>query len=278
MIVVTAATGTYGQLVVEELLTRVPASEVAVAVRDRAKAERWARRGVHVRHGDYDDEASMRVALTGADQVLFISSPEADSAKRIPQHQTVVRAAREADVGHIFYTSFLGADLGEAAGPVAAVHHATEQAIHESGLTHTFLRHPFYGDIFINPSLQAAVQAGELVSSTQGRRINAAPRADLAVAAAAVLSSKGHEEKVYELTGAGWTYPELAEALSRISGKPVKYREVQDEDVPPQLSWLYGLVRSGVTEQITHDYQLVAGRPPTTLDDLARGALDASGA
>jgi NAD(P)H dehydrogenase (quinone) len=277
MIVVTAATGAYGQLVVEELLTRVAPDEVAVAVRDRNKAERWARRGVHVRRGDYDDEASMRAALTGAEHVLFISSPELDSAKRIPQHKTVIRAAKEAEVGHILYTSFLGADLGEAGGPIAAVHHATEQAIRDSGLTHTFLRHPFYSEVFINASLRGVVEAGELVSSTQGKRINGAPRADLAAAAAAVLASKGHEGKVYELTGAGWTYPQLAEALSRVSGKPVAYREVTDEDVPPQLAWLFALVRSGATEQITHDYELLAGRPPSSVDDLARAALDASG-
>ena len=38
MIVVSAATGEFGRLVVDQLLNRVPASDVAVAVRDVHKA------------------------------------------------------------------------------------------------------------------------------------------------------------------------------------------------------------------------------------------------
>jgi NAD(P)H dehydrogenase (quinone) len=46
MIVVSAATGEFGRLVVDQLLNRVPASDVAVAVRDVHKAADLADRGV----------------------------------------------------------------------------------------------------------------------------------------------------------------------------------------------------------------------------------------
>ena len=46
MILVTGATGQLGRLVVEGLLEKVPAGQVAVAVRSPDKASAWAARGV----------------------------------------------------------------------------------------------------------------------------------------------------------------------------------------------------------------------------------------
>jgi uncharacterized protein YbjT (DUF2867 family) len=49
MIVITGATGQLGRLVVDELLKKVPAREIAVAVRNPDKATELAARGVAVR-------------------------------------------------------------------------------------------------------------------------------------------------------------------------------------------------------------------------------------
>jgi NAD(P)H dehydrogenase (quinone) len=54
-ITVTAATGHYGRLVIEELLKRgVPAADLVAAVRTPQKAADLAERGVQVREADYD--------------------------------------------------------------------------------------------------------------------------------------------------------------------------------------------------------------------------------
>ena len=67
MIVVTGATGALNGATVDHLLDRVPARDVAVTVRDVAKAGRFAERGVDVRHGDYADPGSLPAAFAGAD-------------------------------------------------------------------------------------------------------------------------------------------------------------------------------------------------------------------
>ncbi|MGI5161563.1 hypothetical protein [Microbispora sp. CA-102843] len=56
MIVISAASGALGRLVIEHLRTR---TEVVAAVRDPARAPE----GVPARRGDYDDPASLREAL-----------------------------------------------------------------------------------------------------------------------------------------------------------------------------------------------------------------------
>jgi NAD(P)H dehydrogenase (quinone) len=151
MIVVSAATGEFGRLVIDRLLDRLPSRELAVAVRNPQKAADLAERGVDVRYGDYDEPASLRAAFKGADRLLFISSPLTDvSGGRVAQHRAVAAAARDVKVGYIAYTSGLGADVVDEG--VLREHRLTEQAILESGLPYTLLRHPIYSDFSSTPT------------------------------------------------------------------------------------------------------------------------------
>lgn len=74
MIVITGATGTLGQLVVEEALKVFPATEIGVSVRDTSKAKHLAAQGVSVREGDFKKPATLATAFKGADQLVVISS------------------------------------------------------------------------------------------------------------------------------------------------------------------------------------------------------------
>jgi NAD(P)H dehydrogenase (quinone) len=69
MIVVTGAAGQLGQQVVQQLLEKVAAAEVAAVVRNPGKVADLAARGVQVRVADYDDPAALDAALAGADRV-----------------------------------------------------------------------------------------------------------------------------------------------------------------------------------------------------------------
>ncbi|MGW0447460.1 NAD(P)H-binding protein, partial [Streptosporangium sandarakinum] len=225
MIAVSAASGALGRLVIAHLRTR---AEVVAVVRDPGRAPE----GVPVRRGDYDDPASLREAFDGIDRLLLISSPELDTARRIGQHLAAVAAAKDAGVGAVVFTSFLGADT--AATGLTEAYHATERAVLGSGLPYTILRHPFYGDPFV-----PRVSGGELTASTGGRGLNTAFRSDLAEAAANVLTGEGHLGRAYDLTGPLWSHPEVAAALG------VPYREVPDAG-PGAMSWINAQVRAGL--------------------------------
>ncbi|MER5582714.1 NAD(P)H-binding protein [Streptomyces asoensis] len=270
MIVVSAASGAFGRLVVGRLLDLVPADRVGVAVRDPGKVPDLAARGVHVRLGDYDDPATLRTAFEGADRLLLISSPELDPSRRTVQHRAALDAARAGGVGSVVYTSFLGADT-QADGMTAA-HHATERELASGGLPHTLLRHPFYSEAFLHSGLRAAVASGELADGTGGRGINTASRGDLAEAAARVLTEDHHVGRAYDFTGVLWTYDELADTLSGVSGRPVVRRE--RDPAPGAQGWLETQVRSGALERQTDDLQRVLGHPPTGLAQTVTAILD----
>ncbi|MDX6740776.1 NAD(P)H-binding protein [Actinocorallia sp. A-T 12471] len=263
MIVVSAAGGALGRLVLDGLAAAAPGAEVVAAVRDPAKA---ADLGVTVRRGDYDDPASLRTAFAGADRLLLISSPELDGARRIAQHRAAVEAAREVGVGSIVYTSFLGA--GTQATGLTEAHYATERLIEDSELAFTFLRNPFYSEAFLNPSLLEAVKTGELPHGTEGRGLNTAFRRDLADAAVRVLTSDGHAGRAYDLTGPLWTYPELAAALSAASESEVT-AVPRTSPAPGAFAFLETLARSGALELQTPDLASLLPRPARSAAEYA---------
>jgi NAD(P)H dehydrogenase (quinone) len=266
MIGITAATGQYGRLVVEELLQKVAPRDVAVMVRHPEKARDWRGRGVNVRQADYDDLSSLHAAFEGVEDLLFISSPEFDTPKRMAQHDRVIEGARRAKVKHVAYTSFLGAQNEQPGGFNA--HYLTERALEKSGLKVTFLRHPFYTDSLVSQALlQDAMSSGALKDASGGRAVNTASRADLAAAAAAVLRGSGEKGKPIELPGTPWTFSQLAEAIGRATSRSIAIQKVPSSEAGP-YGWLFDLIAAGLYERETLDLERLLGRRPTSLNDF----------
>ncbi|WP_030060811.1 MULTISPECIES: SDR family oxidoreductase [Streptomyces] len=265
MYVVTGATGQLGRLVVEGLLAKVPASEVAVAVRSAEKAADLAARGVAVRVVDYDEPETLAGAFAAGDRVLLISGSEV--GRRIPQHRAVVDAAKAAGVALLAYTSILGA----ATFRLADEHKATEELILASGLPYAFLRNGWYTENYLGDAA-GTVARGVVLGSAGDGRIATAPRGDYADAAVAVLTGEGagHENAVYELSGdAAWSLSELAAELAQASGKPVAHRDVAPAE------HLAALVGAGLPEGFAEvlvdvDAGIARGELAGTPGDLAR--------
>jgi NAD(P)H dehydrogenase (quinone) len=271
MILVTAATGQYGRLVVDALLQRVAPKDLAVAVRHPDKAHEWRTRGVSVRQADYDDLSSLHAAFDGADDLLFISSPEFEMPTRMAQHERVIEGAKRGKVRHVAYTSFLGAQNEQPGGFNA--HYLTERALEKSGLTTTFLRHPFYTDSLVTPALvQEVLAAGELKDASGGKAVNSASRADLAAAAAAFLTGAGEKGKPVDLTGTPWTFSQLAQAIGRATGRSISATTIASSDAGPR-GWLFDLVAAGLYERETPDLARLLGRQPTSLNDFVAKLL-----
>jgi NAD(P)H dehydrogenase (quinone) len=231
MIIVTAATGQLGRLVIANLLKTTPAAQIVAAVREPAKAADLAAQGVQVRRADYSDPASLDAAFVGATKVLLISSNALGN--RVAQHRNVIDAAARAKVGLLAYTSVLHADRSTLG--LAGEHRETEDAVRASGLPFSLLRNGWYVENHTG-GLGGAVAHGALAGAAGEGRISAAARADYAEAAAAVLSSTGPVEQVYELAGdAGFTLTELAAEVSRQTGKDIPFHNLSQADYHEML-------------------------------------------
>lgn len=231
MIAVTGATGQLGALALEALLKNVNASELVAIVRNPAKADGLAQKGVNVRKADYADQAAFTAALAGVDKLLLISSSEV--GQRAAQHRNVINAAKAAGVKFIAYTSLLHADSSPLA--LRLEHVETENMLAESGIPFTLLRNGWYSENYL-ASAPAALEHGVFIGAAGEGKIASATRADYAAAAARVVSEDGHAGNVYELAGdEAWTLSELAAELSKQSGKPVVYQNLSEADFAAAL-------------------------------------------
>jgi NAD(P)H dehydrogenase (quinone) len=234
MIIVTGATGALNGATVEHLLERVPAEQLVVAVRDTTKAQRFADRGVEVRHGDYAEPDSLPDAFEGADQLLLVSSndPRADA---VSLHRTAVDAAVTAGVGRILYTSHQGAAL-DTPFRSARDHAATEQLLAASGVPWTSLRNGFYAHS-LNWLMGPWRETGVITVPADGP-VSWTARADAAQAAAIILNSNGAYDGPTTLTAStAPTFQDIAAITSELIGRTIELAVIdQDEWVAAQIA------------------------------------------
>src|SRR5438093_11659214 len=163
LVLVTGVTGKQGGAIARELvakdvrvrgMTRHPESDVARAIQDL---------GVEIVAGDFDDEASVRRALTGAWGAYSVQNTwEVGVEREEEQGKRFAKLGREAGVKHLVYSS------------VASAHRQTgiphfenkwriEQTIRELGFpTHVVLRPVFFMENLTSPSTLPGIQQGQL--------------------------------------------------------------------------------------------------------------------
>ncbi|WP_129788639.1 SDR family oxidoreductase [Promicromonospora panici] len=278
---VTGASGPFGRLVVEELLSRgVPASDVVAIVRTPSKVADLAERGVQVREGDYSRPETLPAALAGVQRLLLVSGSEIGS--RVAQHTAVIDAAKAAGVERIAYTSILKA--GNTSNPLAGEHEATEAALRACGIPVTLLRNGWYFENYTS-QLGQYLERGEIVGATAGGKVSAAARADFAAAAAAALLTDDDGDAVHELGGPAFTFDELAATVSDVTGTKVAPRDLSVEEYAAALEqvgldagtagFVAGLdasIAAGDLETDSEDLARLLGRPFTPLADVVRAA------
>jgi NAD(P)H dehydrogenase (quinone) len=269
-IAVTGATGRLGGRVARLVADLQP----RLVLRDPSRAP--AIDGATVARASYDDLEAGIAALHGVDVLLMVSA--AENEKRRDEHRTFVRAAAEAGVGHVVYTSFAGA-APDATFTLARDHFDTEQAILETGITHTFLRDNFYLDVLPH----FADEQGVIRGPAGDGRVAVVARADVVDVAAAVLRSPAdHANATYQLTGPeALTMAELAARLSAALGRELRFEDETEEEAYAsrraaydaedwQLdAWVstYTAIRDGAVAEVTDDVRTLTGHPARTLEN-----------
>jgi NAD(P)H dehydrogenase (quinone) len=279
-IMVTGATGPLGSAVIESLLEKTSSANIAALVRDPAKAANLAARGVELRTGDYNDYASLVAAFKDIDSLYFVSGN--DIAGRIPQHENIIRAAVEAGIRRVLYTSFQRKDETETS-PIAFVaksHLHTEQLLKTSGLTYVFLQHGIYTDmipVFAGPQL---LETKTLYQPAGDGKTAFAVRTDLAEAGANVLldTTGRYDNKIFELSGSeAVSYQEVAASISQITGLPITYYSPSLEEfkntmtgagLPEEIitivSGFATAIKTGEFDRTTGQLEQLLGRKPQT--------------
>jgi NAD(P)H dehydrogenase (quinone) len=283
MILVTGATGEFGKHAVQQLMKKgVNISDISILSRSMEKANNYKEDGIIVKIGDYTNYDSLVKAFEGVDKLLFVSSSEIEN--RAEQHENVVKAAKTAGVQHIVYTSFMRNQETDnsAIAFLMDSHLKTEKWIKDSGIAYTFLQNATYLDMLPMFIGEQVLETGVIMQPAENGKSSSVLRQELAEAAAAVMTSEGHENKAYPLVNnQAISYNDVAELIAEISGKNITYKSPSPEEyqatlktygVPDEYIGLFTAFSvaqaNGELEMSDNSLEKLLGRKPTTAKEF----------
>lgn len=280
-VIVTGASGHLGRLVTEDLVRRLPPADIVLVTRSPHALCRARELGVTVRHGDFDESASLREAFAGGSRMLLISTDAV--GRRVPQHRAALDAAAAAGVEQVVFTSIVSPVSHNPTGATAREPGRTEALLHRSGLAWTVLRFGSFAELQLPPAA-TAIRNRWLITNGGGGRIVPVSRSDCAAACAVALTTPGHAGRTYEITGSERLRPsDLADLYGELSGQPVRVLQLSD---PMLMSTLLAIgtpvpaahsitafgraVRRGYFDVVDTAFERLTGRAPTALRDVLR--------
>ncbi len=285
-VAISGASGALGRRVAELLIESMDPSQLVLLSRTPETLKGFEKRGATVRKASFKNPTGLKEVLSDIDRLLMISSGDVD--KRLDLHKQAVAVAAQVGVQHVVYTS-MAQPSADNPSFVIPDHAGTEQALRESGMDWTFLRNNVYSEGLVPLGIQA-VASGTLLTNAGDGGTAYVSRDDCARAAAAVLSTDGHEKEAYDITGPeAITQAQLADLLAEVSERPVALSQVDDDTyfdrlfdagVPQAVADLMSsfgeATRKGFLKKVSSDLPDLTGRPAITVREVLernRGAL-----
>jgi uncharacterized protein YbjT (DUF2867 family) len=214
MILVTGATGLNGKALVRQLSAK--GVLLRALVRNVGKAaELAALPNVEIVVADMAKPETLPAALRGVERAMLNSS--ADPAM-LEVQSNFIAAAAKAGVKHVVKLSGIMPEL-DSPFRFARMHGEIEKRLEAAGMAFTHLRAGEFMPTYFR-QVPSIVAKGALFLPMENQRIASIDVGDLAEIAAMILTSPGHEGKIYPLTGPeALTMAEVAEKLSAATGQ-----------------------------------------------------------
>jgi uncharacterized protein YbjT (DUF2867 family) len=277
MILVTGATGLNGSSLIRKLSAKGVAARALV--RNPAKAASISSLpNIEIAQGDMARPDTLAEPLQGVDRAMLISSSAPDM---VQVQANFIAAAAKAGVKHIVKLSGIMPAL-DSEFRFARMHAEIEQILEKSGVPFTHLRSGEFMQAYFRQAGPISTKS-MLFLPMEDARIASIDVEDLAEVASIVLTSAGHEGKVYPLTGSeSLSMADVAERLSTATGKQIRYVNVPPEDakraqlgagMPPYMAdalfELFAERRKGKESEVWPTISTVFGLRATTFLEFA---------
>ncbi|MBI3812467.1 MAG: SDR family oxidoreductase [Nitrospirae bacterium] len=241
MILVIGGTGKAGREVVRQLaeievLTRV-------LVRNPKTAHEVKELGLEAVEGDLTNVAGIEAALRGIEKVFILVPPSQNEAEL---KSSIINAAKKMGVKHVVMLSGAGATHDSPISQ-ARQHAKADDYLRASNLPFTILRPYFFMQNFLAQA-EIIKSQGAIYGNYKDGRLAMVDTRDIAAVARACLTEDGHEGRIYIITGGEpIAHAEVAEKLSRVLGRKIKYMDLSSEQL------VEGLTSMGYPEWLAND-------------------------
>lgn len=277
MILVTGAGGTIGTALVKAL--RAGGHACRAAHHSSEKAEEARNSGREAVRVDFAAPETLAPALQGVEVAFLLHAGIRNQAE---QELNFIKAAKAAGVKKLVKLSIWRASEEEYA--IARMHRTVEKAIEASGFDWTFLRPNGFMQNFVRVMAPAINTKGAMFQPAGDTKVSFIDTRDIAVVAARVLTTPGHEGKAYELSGPeSLAYADAARILSNRLGRAIKYVPVTDADAragmvaggmpeyhADALIDLFRAYREGIARSVTPAVANLLDREPTRFEQFVR--------
>ncbi|MCZ7428697.1 NmrA/HSCARG family protein [Micromonospora sp. WMMA1949] len=244
-ILVLGGTGRQGGATARELLRRGRVVHALVRDPQAPAARALADAGAVLVHGDFDDEASLRAAMTGVHGVFSVQTFRTPGGVATEERQgkAVADAAARTGVAHLVYSSVGGAERSSGVDHFESKWHV-EQHIQKLGVPATVLRPTMFHEVFLDTGPRLV--DGRLVLGLWLRPD--VPLQLIATSDIAGFAADAFEDpdtwlgRQVEIAGDELTGPQMAEAFARVAGIPARYQELPIEQlraVRPDLAAMF---------------------------------------
>jgi uncharacterized protein YbjT (DUF2867 family) len=274
---VTGATGNVGSALLGYLTTAD--ADFRALIRDESKVQALRDRGVEAIVADFLKPETLGPALEGVSTIFLLTPITPD---QVTQASNVIEAARESGNDPRVVRLSVHQASHEAPARISRHHAEIEDELILSGLPYTFLR----PQSFMQNTLIAArtvASEGKIYQPFKDGKLGMIDARDIGEVASKVLTERGHEGKVYTLTGpAAISFYDVAEALSEVLGKEVSYVAVPLETAMEAMlnmgipEWRadalneYAKAHSeGYSDFTTNDVEQLTGDPATSYKKFA---------
>lgn len=223
---------------------------------------------------DWREESTWGAALAGAVGAFVVGPGSAtDWSETLARFLAV---AETAGLQHVVLLSARGVQFH----PTGAVATA-EQAVRNGPLAWTILRPTHFAQNFTEAMF--VPQDGRIVAPVGAGAEPFIDVDDIAAVAAIVLTGRGYDGRVLELSGPrALTFAEAADVLSRVTGSPVRFVDESDSGHMERLrgagtpdgyvEWRMAMlrgIRTGSDSSVSDGVQEVLGRPATSFQAWA---------
>ena len=250
MFAIAGVTGHTGSVVANTLLAA--GKPVRVIVRDAAKGEPWKAKGAEVAIAELDDRASLAAALKGAEGAYLLMPPGSFgdtgiAAIRAKFAAAITGAVADAKPRHVVFLSSVGAQHAAGTGPIKYLK-PIEDGLRASGVPSTFLRAGFFMENWGSVA-KGAIDSGALYWALPSLTPMVATADIGRTAARLLLEGPPAKARVANIAGpADYTLDDVAAALAKIGGKPVKAVNV------PGSAQAEALVGMGASREVAEMY------------------------
>ena len=251
MIIVTTPTGQIGKQVLAQLLKA--GETVRVIVRDASKLDPDTREAVEVVEGSHNDPSIVNQAFQGAESVFWVVPPDMQATDVMAAYVGFTEPACEAfksqGVKRVVGVSALGRGWPKHAGLVSASL-AMDDLIAATGVSYRALANPSFMENLLG-QVGAIKNQGLFFSPLVGdRRFPTCSTRDIASSATKLLVNKtwsgtGH---LAVLGPEDLSLNEMAQILSEVLGKPVRFQQI------PMEAFKQRLASFGASEAISQAY------------------------